>query len=153
MNKDPFSKALSYAYRLLAIRERTEKEIKTRLNEKGYEKGCIEEVVQYLKDKKLLDDDRFAKEWIKKRSIFSPKGAFAIRDELLKKGIEENIIDSAFKDEKVGYNEYAVCKALADKRIGSLKKLKKIEQKKSIYGYLARRGFSFDVINDIIDDL
>lgn len=150
--KDPFSNALNQAYRLLAVRDRSEDELRARLRIKGYGKRRIDEVIESLKGKGYIDDNRFAKDWIKNRSLSNQKGAFAIRDELLKKGIDKALIEDIMKDEG-GYNEYEAAKALAAKKIESLGDADGVKIKKSVYSYLARRGFSFDVINEIVDGL
>lgn len=150
--KDPFLNALNQAYRLLAVRDRSEDELRARLRIKGYGKRRIDEVIASLKGKGYIDDNRFAKDWIQSRSLCNQKGAFAIRDELLKKGIDKALIEDIMKDEG-GYNEYEAAKALAAKKIESLGDAGGVKIKKSVYSYLARRGFSFDVINEIVDSL
>ena len=153
MKKNPYLKALNYAYRLLSISERSEKEIERRLKEKGHNRDRIGEVVWYLKEKDLLNDERFIRAWIKKCTQSTPKGALAIKDELLKRGLKADLVDRVFKDVDTEYDECALAKSLVDKRLKSLKSLNGVKRKKSIYGYLARRGFSFDIINDIIESI
>lgn len=153
MKGDPFSKAVEYVYRLLAIRERSEKEIRLKLKEKRCEGGRADGVIDYFKTRNLIDDKRFVRAWIEDRLRFRPKGALAIKRELLKKGVGEDVIDAGLKNSDLGYKEQEMARALAEKRAESLKKLSNLKRKKNIYSYLARRGFSFDVINDIIDGL
>ncbi|MBL7069271.1 MAG: regulatory protein RecX [Candidatus Omnitrophica bacterium] len=151
MNKDPSSKALRSCYRLLAVRDRSEKELKARLKTKGYSDRRIDEAIGCLKDKDLLDDARFARDWIKNRAAFRPKGLLALKNELVRKGVDAGIIDSVIKEEELGYNEYETAKSLTDRKIETLGGQNGLKRKKTIYDYLARRGFSFDVINDIVD--
>jgi len=151
MDSDPFSKALKSCYRLLAVRDRSEKELRIRLKTKNYSDRRIDEVIEYLKEINLIDDARFAREWIKSRTALKPKGIPALKNELLKKGIDRAIIDSLINKRDLGYSEYDTAKTLADRKIESLGGLKGIKRKKTVYNYLARRGFSFDVINDIVD--
>jgi regulatory protein len=152
MKEDPFFKALSYAQRFLAIKDRSQREVEGHLREKGYGKDSITKVIEHLCHKRLIDDGRFAREWIKASSTYRPKGIVAIKDELVKKGVNEILINDALKDDDVGYDERKVAKALADKRLESIRDASGIKRRKSLYSYLARRGFSFDIINDIIDD-
>ncbi len=147
----PFPKALSYVYRLLAIRARSEKEIISKLRGKGCSAECRERILEKLKDVGYIDDAQFAQDWIKGRYTVSPRGALVIREELRKKGIDEGIIEDLMNDPTSGYDECEAAKAFLDKRSYLLKGLDAAERKKRIYGYLARRGFSFDIINDIID--
>ena len=49
-----------HAVRLLARRPHSEKELRTKLFQKKYEKGMINDVIEELKHKDLLDDYKFA---------------------------------------------------------------------------------------------
>lgn len=150
--KDSFSKALNYAYRLLAIRGRSQKEIEIRLRDKGYGDDPTGKVIEILLDKGFLNDQRFIRECIKVSTASRPKGILAIKDELRRKGLKEALVNDALEDASVGYDELEVARNLARKKSKSLGKPDKIKDKKGLYSYLARRGFSFDVINDVIGE-
>ncbi|NQT06057.1 MAG: regulatory protein RecX [Candidatus Omnitrophica bacterium] len=150
-NKDPFSRALGYAYRLLSVRGRSENELKARMKEKGYGRERIDEIILYLKDKGFIDDSKFARAWIEDRSQFKPKGVMALRDELFRKGLDRATIDGAIED--AGIDESKAARALAEEKCASFKGADAIKRKRSVYNHLARRGFSFSVINDIINTL
>ncbi|MEE8359426.1 MAG: regulatory protein RecX [Candidatus Omnitrophota bacterium] len=151
MKSAPFLKALNYAERLLAVKDRSRREIEQRLEDKSYNKDCIAEVVEYLKQKGFVDDKRLVSEWLKASSTWRPKGVLAIKSELYKRGINEELINDALKDADIGYDEYKIAKAIVEKRSKELKGVNDFKRKKNLYSYLARRGFSFDVINDIIE--
>jgi regulatory protein len=153
MTGELFSGALGYAHRLLAVRDRSEKEIRDRLSSKGHDAGSIEQVVDDLRERGLLDDKRFAREWIKTRMTGSPRGVYAIRKELLGKGIGEELIKQALEDADTGYDEKKVAARLAAKKLDSIKSGDMARRKKSLHDYLARRGFSFDTINDVLDGI
>src|SRR4030066_2073673 len=55
------------AYRYLAIRPRSEKELRQKLRLKGAGAKLIEDVVGDLKDKGLIDDQKFAASWAESR--------------------------------------------------------------------------------------
>jgi regulatory protein len=151
MKKDPFLKALNYAERLLAAKDRSKKEIELRLKDKNYDKDCIARVVEYLKHKGLIDDKRFVREWLKASATWRPKGILAVKSELYKKGINEELIKDALDNADTGYDEYKAAKAILDKKYKELGGIDTIKRKKKIQSYLAVRGFSFDVINDILE--
>ncbi len=153
MNKNSSSKALNSAYRLLAVKDRGEKELAGRLRAKGFGSRGITDAMERLKAEGLINDARFIKRWIADCMAFRPKGPLAIRSELIKKGLEKGLIDTIMGDDSTGYNERDLAASLAEKKIESLEDASNIRRKKAVYEYLARRGFSFDVINDIIDGL
>ncbi len=143
MTKDPYSRALAYAYRLLAVKDRTERELRQRLRDKGAGSGEIDRIITGLKGSGLVNDDRFARKWVRESLSLRPRGPLAIRSELLRKGLDAAVIDSALSDPENGYNEYDAAHSLARKSRKS---------GRSLYGYLARRGFSFDVVNEVLEE-
>ena len=56
------------AGRLLAVRARSEHEIRTRLAEAGFGPAAVEGVIGRLVELSLIDDDAFARQWIADRS-------------------------------------------------------------------------------------
>src|SRR3990167_4893400 len=99
-------KLMDRMYRLFGIRARSEKEIRDylkRLSFKRKVKGqeelseiVIEATVERLKQKQLLEDLEFAKDWVRARS--AKKGKIAIQAELIKKGISKDIIEEALNE-------------------------------------------------------
>ncbi|NQU95277.1 MAG: regulatory protein RecX [Candidatus Omnitrophica bacterium] len=148
MKKNKDDKAAGYAYRLLSIRPRSEKELRGRLFKKGFGQAVVCEVISSLKDKKIIDDLKFSRLWIESRMRTSPKGDMLLRKELAGKGVAPLTIDKALS-EKSG-NEGVVVATLAQKKIKSLEKLPKPEAKRKLFSFLARRGFSFGVIEEVI---
>lgn len=153
MKKDPRRKALNYAHRLLNIRPRSVKEVYGRLRGKGYSGQLIDKVVKELEDNKLLDDFKFARLWIDNRLQFKPKGVIALRYELKEKGISTSVIDKAINEKAVGFDEYETARELAEEKLQNLKDIPEIKQKKKIYGLLYRRGFKFEVIERILEEI
>ena len=76
-NRDPFSQALGYAHRLLSIKERSQNEIERRLKEKGHDREYVAKVIEHLRARRLLDDERLAREWVKASSTSRPKPSAA----------------------------------------------------------------------------
>jgi len=142
-------KAKSYALNLLQIRQRSEKELIDRLSEKGYSDEIQKKVVGQLKDIGLVCDSKFAKAWIDSRLKARPKGDVVLRHELALKGIDEGIIDKALSEKQK--TEEVLARELAENRMKRLKGVPKLKAKKRLHDYLARRGFKFDVIEDIVE--
>ena len=148
MKKSKAAKAVGYAYRLLNIRPRSEKELQGRLLKKGFGQAIVSEVVSSLKDKHIIDDLKFSRLWIESRMRTSPKGDILLRKELTQKGVEALTIDEALSEKSE--NEDSVVATLVQKKIKSLEKLPKPEAKRKLFSFLARRGFSFEAIEEVI---
>lgn len=143
--------ARNYVWRLIAFCQRSEREIRDRLKIKEYEPKIVEEVAAYFKDLGYINDKEFARSWIESR-LAKPLGLRVIREELKKKGIEEEIIDSLLKEKKPAGDESAIVEKLAEKYLNTLKRKEGTVQriKPKLYGYLIRRGFSPDIVTETI---
>jgi len=143
-------KAEKYARRLLKVRQRSENELSARLGRKGFNNSIIENLVGQFKEKGLVDDLKFARSWVYSRIKLNPKGALALRCELIEKGISKKIIDLVIP-ENAEFEKETV-KQLASKKAKQLKGLPKIKAKKRLQDYLTRRGFKYEVIDQVIGE-
>ncbi|MFH1413491.1 MAG: regulatory protein RecX [Candidatus Omnitrophota bacterium] len=149
---DPFQKAKDYAFLLLKFRLRSERELIQRLKIKKFDETVIRSVVEFLKDKRFIDDALFAKNWVKSR-IEKPLGLSRIRRELLIKGIAKEIIDQELENIKKRYSEEEIILSIAKERLRRLSSIDPQKARKRIYAYLLRRGFSMDLVCDTINQL
>ena len=94
---EQIKEARDYAFLLLSYRARSCQEITERLLRKKYEREIIQEVVEELKRLHYLDDRAFAIEWVESR-LKEKRGKILIRRELLKKGIEKEVIDDSISE-------------------------------------------------------
>jgi regulatory protein len=147
-------KACTYAYRLLKVRNRSEREIRDRLSRKGYPAEVVDKVIAYLGQLGLVDDKRFAQEWVNFR-LKVPFGLKRIFLELRHKGIAEDIINEVLDKVRKCRAESQVLNELVRKKLCSLRKHErdKIKIKQRLYAFLLRRGFSSGDIIELIDEL
>lgn len=139
------NKAMEKAYRLLAVRPRSTKEMADRLSEK-FEKNIVQAALKKLFEFEYLDDLVFARQWVKERSI--KKGKKALYFELLKKGIAKEQITEVLE---VLDNEEMVSRAfdLVLKKQSYLI-LPGPEKKQKITAFLARRGYDYNIIREVL---
>lgn len=151
MNNSAVEKAKSYAFLLLKFRLRSVNEIYQRLKRK-FDEPAVLETVAFLKDKGFIDDKVFAKAWFESR-LKRKIGLNKIVKELKLKGIDKQIIDSLFESIKQNYDETDIITAIAKEKLNKLKDVELVTAKRRVYGYLARRGFSPQVIIDVLNQL
>jgi regulatory protein len=133
--------AYQRALRYLGMRPRSSAEIVTYLKRKEYDEAIVEVVVRRLHERNYLDDDAFARFWVENRNRFRPRGAQALRYELRQKGVERETIDATLEEQ----DEDGAAWAAAEEKISRLANLEKMEFEQKLMGFLARRGFRFDV--------
>ncbi len=147
--------------KFLSFRPRSEREVRDYLAKKishkekvqfleAKESRLIEGIVNKLKKLKFVNDYEFAKWWADSRIKTRPRGIILIKSELIRKGIEKEIIEKVLS--KVSSQTELALKSL-DKKISRWKNLNAIEFKKKAYTYLAFRGFEFETIKEAVAHL
>jgi regulatory protein len=149
---DSLEQAREYAFFLLKFRLRTEKELFQRLTKKGFSGDCVKQALEFLKEKRFIDDRLFAKAWVESR-LKKPLGFRRLAMELKIKGVDEKIIDSRLDEAKKGYSEEAVVKEIIRQKQEKTRGIDPLKAKKRIYSYLLRRGFSPEVVIDSVSRL
>lgn len=145
---DSISKCLDKAYRFLSYRARSEKEMRDKLLEK-FEPHTVDEAITRLKRFNLVNDKEFARAWINSR--FAGRSKKALAFELKNKGVVKLIIEEALKDITTD-DEYQVALELVSKK-SKYQNLDKNEAYTKIGGFLARRGYSYEIIKKVIKEL
>jgi regulatory protein len=143
-------RARSYAELLLSYRERSRRELETRLSKKGYGPEVIERVLEELTASGLLSDERFARAWVRDRMLRVHKGPIVIKMELRRKGVAEDVIDRAIASE--GLSEAELARRIIESRSPRLSGLDPAKRRKRLQDLLLRRGLSFDVVLDALKD-
>jgi regulatory protein len=145
---DEVERAYERALNYVSYRPRSEVEIRRNLREK-YEEGDIDAVIKRLEDVGLVDDVAFAQYWVENRLHFRPRGLRALRYELHQKGIADSIISSVL----VEVDELQAAREVAESALRRFRHLSPSDFRRKLEGYLARRGFSYQVVGPLIEDL
>ncbi len=148
------NKAWHAALRLLEARPRAEREIRDRLRRKQFEPEQIDATIARLRDLGLLDDAQFARLWVANRAATSPKGAQALRYELISKGVDRQIAGEIVEDALDPATEAEMCEQVARKalpRYASSPDRATFQRK--LGGLLQRRGFAWDTVGPVLERL
>lgn len=148
------SSGRNYVLRLIKLRIRSEKELRDKLKAKQYDGPAIEELIAYFKRLGYVNDREFAHSWINYR-LSKPLALRAIEIELKQKGISRDTINELISEKKNTLNEFDIARELAKTRLEKLKGKKDKEDKikQKLYYYLARRGFSNDIVSEVINQI
>ena len=138
MNKE----LLNYALRILNRKDYTEHEIRGKLSKKSQNEDDINEVVEYLKEKRFIDDERYAQNYLYfrlRRGYGKRRAAY----ELLNKGVDKGLVESALESEDEDAEETFLSRL-------ELLKGKKNKRKK-LFDFMYRRGFGSDKIVELLN--
>ncbi|MEP7187879.1 MAG: RecX family transcriptional regulator [Roseiflexaceae bacterium] len=147
-------KAYLAALRFLEARPRSIAEVRARLGRKDFAPEAIDAAIARLAELELLDDAAFARYWVENRVAYRPRGAGALRDELRRKGIDADVTAEVLSDNVLTGDESASAWGLAR---GALHKYAGAQDRNAFTrrmgSYLQRRGYTFEVIRPIVDQL
>lgn len=171
ISKDNLEKILSEAevgklvekvYGLLNIRYRSEREIRTYLKQLSFKRKLkeqdelseiiIEALIEKLKKRDLINDLRFAKEWVYARRKSKKKGINAIKAELFQKGIDRKVIEEVLSVKREGESEEELAKQALEKKLRIWKNLPEMEFKQKSFRFLMSRGFNYDVAKQVVEN-
>ena len=142
---DEVGRAYESAMRFLAYRPRSRSEVVQRLRKKDFPEPAIEAALERLARVGLLDDRAFAEYWISNRGQFKPRGRYALRHELRQKGVASGIIDGLLEALDETENAYRA----AIQRLSTWERLDSEAAQRKLSAYLQRRGFGYDVIQEV----
>jgi regulatory protein len=154
---DQYKYHYARAVRFLARRARSEKEVRDNLQKKQIDTEVLEKVIAKLKEQRFVDDEAFASWWIEQRTRVTPRSMRLIILELLQKGVQKDTIESAIVaiDAHMGrtstQSDVETAKRIVEKKIRRYESLTREEIYQKLGGYLARKGYSWDVIKKSID--
>ncbi len=150
---DEFEKVYNKALRFLSYRPRSEKEVRDNLLRKKASSQIVEQVIAKLKEQRFLNDEEFVKWWVEQRTTFKPRSMRIIKIELKQKGIPQEIIEKVVHSSQfIVHSDLEQAKKLVQKKIHRYKDFSKQELYKKLGGFLASKGFSWDVIKKSIDE-
>lgn len=141
--------AAQIAYRLLATRLRSRRELVDRLRRHRVSAESIDAVMRELDRAGLIDDRRFAEAWVRSRIALRPSGTVRLRHELAAKGVSKDVVDRAL-GATLAHDEGALALQLARARVHRYRGAPSDVAYRKLAGILHRRGFSSDVIYAVL---
>ncbi|WXR62128.1 regulatory protein RecX [Peptostreptococcaceae bacterium AGR-M142] len=149
--KKSFNKAKNYALYILNFRDYTKKQMKDKLKTKEYEEDIVDEVIKFLLEYKLLNDDNLGRRMTRDKSKLNRYGKNKIKQYLQNKGIERNLAKEIVEDEIADEKEYE------NAYYNGVKKYKKVKDDPKAYEKVARflsyKGFEYSVIKKVLNEL
>lgn len=143
-----YRRVLAKGYDYLSRRMHSRGELQTKLATKFDDQSLIDRVLDYLTEKRYLDDEIFATQWVANRGI--SRGPHLLRQELRRKLISSEIIDRVLAEQ--GNDRVAAARTLAEKKLAqSGEPINEVYQK--VAGHLQRRGYSYHDIRAALDSL
>jgi regulatory protein len=134
------------ALRYLDYRPRSRAEVRRNLEKHDISTEVINDVFKRLERSGLVNDERFAQDWVQNRSDFRPRSRRALAYELHQRGLNDSAIEKALE----GLNEETLAYQAAVKQSRHYESLEMRDFRNKLGSYLARRGFTYEVIKNVV---
>lgn len=138
-------KALEYCLRLLGQRAYSEKKLRDKLRQKGYEKEQVLGAISRLKELGFIDDYKFAKDLVENHQQIRLSGRRKIFVALMKKGIDSETAERALDEVYNPDEERGAVKSLINKFSKSIPRDKAYRR---LMSRLLSRGYNYGLVKD-----
>ena len=121
-------------------------EMRTYLERRAEDKETVHRILDRLKQQKHLDDERYARQFVRQRAEIRKQGPFRIARDLRARGVPDRHIEAALAERAAESDEGAIVRARLARRLKSLHAPLDERRTASLYRSLLRAGFSADTI-------
>lgn len=137
----------------LASRLHSRSELRRKLMRREYGDAVVDAVLEDLARLGYLDDERFARTKALSAAQHKHHGRRRAFVELIKSGVKGDVADKALADVYAEHDSTAVARELALKQLPRLQKLDPLVARRRLVGMLQRRGFDYDSIKPVVDEV
>jgi regulatory protein len=130
-------------------------ELANKLRLKGHAADVIASVVQRLTEKRLLNDEAYAKSVIEAQLHRKPAGPRLLKHKLMQKRLPGAMVDKLVEHATETRDQIGEARAMAQAKLRTtaFKKLDPLTRKRRIFGMLARRGYDMDTIHGALSQV
>jgi regulatory protein len=134
------------AVRALMRRAYSVYEMKQLLGRRTEDDKVLASVMDRLKRAKMIDDERFAKQFARQRAEIRRQGKFRIARDLRARGVPDRHIEAALAETAKETDESAIVRLRLERKLRAFRGEINENKIASMYRSLLRAGFSADVV-------
>ncbi len=134
-----------------AYQERCVKDVKDKLKTYDIPQESKDEILDYLLDNRFVNDERYAKAFVRGKVNQSGWGVNKIRFHLMQKGIDKELIDEALgqTDEEV-YRQRLI--EILKTKAKTVKADSDFEKKRKLAAYAMQKGFEGPLVWEVVKE-
>jgi regulatory protein len=148
---DQYFRGKDKAHLLISRRMRTRKQVAEALDKLAIESSIQNGILTELEEIGLVDDLRFAREYIRIKRDVRRHGPFRLRHDLGRMGVRKSIVEGVLEETFDTPTQVSMARELAETRAAGCAVDEKAARR--IGDFLRRRGFDYEVVNNVIYDL
>lgn len=142
--------ALNLMQKFCSIQDRCQSEIRTRLIEHSVYGDDLEEILADLISDDFINEERFAKSFVRGKFRIKRWGRIKIMQELKFRRISAYSIKKGMKE--IDYDDYLeTLKNLLEKKLPTIRARDKWEKRKKLTSYATQKGYEYDLIKEVMN--
>jgi len=149
LRQECFDAAMAF----LKTRLHSRSELNRKLVRREFGQTVIDSVLADLERLGYVDDRKFATAKAMASAEYKHHGRRRAAMELIKSGVKGEDARRALEDVYEAHDSMAVARELARKKAPALKRLDPPTARRRLYGILLRRGFTYDEIRPVVDEV
>lgn len=135
-----------------SYQERCRQDVENKLVQWRISPSRIRKILHELKNEGFLDEERYARIFVRSKFHINKWGRIKIRYELRNKSIPEYLVNKAM--EEIGEDDYLrTIRELVLKKMSEIKNGKHLNIREKIINFVAGKGFEFDLISKVLTEL
>ncbi len=155
-SRTTLAEAKEAAIKYIAFKMRTVFEVETKLARCGFDDPIIQEVIAHYSELGYLNDELYVTKYIKEWKKTKHESFNMLKIRLRRKGIKDEIINKGLHYST--YEEKERIVSCFEKRYGYIEQfditqLKDVKFTRKFYGFLSRKGFSSESINQLFSKI
>lgn len=128
-------------------------ECKKRLVAKEIDDDIIEETIAWFTEQKWIDDSVYLENAVKDQIHVKGYGLWRVISNLKQKGFDKGAIQNQYEELTTIESDASRARAYVDKKWPMIRGTSLLHRKKKLSDQLLTRGFSYDVISDVLEGL
>ena len=144
--------AYDYALRLLTARAYTSRDLRRKLDQKGFDSEEARSTIDRLVSNGFLNDERYAEEFARQRLVNHGTSRRRVEQLLARKGIASDVASAAAGKvvEEEDIDTIGAIERMGRKKLTSLGDLEPRVKRRRLFGFLARKGYDLDEIEQVV---
>lgn len=152
LEQEEINSCKAFGLKLLSHKARNEYEIKDKMFRKGFNEETIKEAIAYLREQNYINDEEYAKSYIKDKVNIKKLGYNRIKSELFQKRIDGDIIEDTLNELIDTEDEFERALELAERKMNSTYKNDDTQAAyRKLGGFLQRKGYSMDTVLKVLN--
>lgn len=144
-SQEEFDEQKTRILKYIMYKKRTETEVRMKF-EKEIEENLLDDIIEYLKDAKYIDDTEYIKKTVNNIMILKNLSIKELKYKLYAKGLDKDLIDDYIYENQDKLIEYEIKSAL-----NIIAKKKTDLEESEIKNYLLKKGYNQDNINEAFE--